>query len=265
MKKSFPEVLADNPVPLVIGHRGYASRAPENTLPSFQLCLDHKVPAVEFDVHTCGSGELVVIHDDTFARTTGFDGQVRETPLERVRELDAGSWYSEEYKGARIPLLDEVFELMGDRVYYDIEVKWKVSRLSDLERKLVSTIRRHGLSQNCFVTSFNPYSLKEVRRLEPAIALGLLYTNTSNELPRILRRGAGRFICKPDTLNPAQHLVTRRYMYFRHRLAGYPVIPFTVNTPEEVQYLAGLGVSGIISDDPGMVMSVLKEGGEQAL
>lgn len=257
MKEPLLKAVAPGKVPLVIGHRGYASRAPENTLPSFQLCLDHAVPAVEFDVHTCGSGELVVIHDDNLLRTTGFDGIVEQTPLPAIRGLDAGSWYSSDFAGAQVPLLEEVFELLGTRVYYDIEIKWKVARLSDLEEKLTAMIKRFGLEESCIITSFNPYSLKEVRRLAPGIATGLLYTNTSDELPRILRRGAGRFICKPDTLNPEKHMVTGRYMFFRHTLGRYPVIPFTVNDPLEVKRLAGLGVSGIISDDPGMVLSVL--------
>lgn len=261
MNQSFRDRLKAGGIPLVIGHRGYAARAPENTLPSFQLCRDLGVNAVEFDVHLCGSGELVVIHDDTFLRTTGFDGVVEKTPLDSIKELDAGSWYGSEFTNARVPRLEEVFELLGPDFFYDIEVKWKVSRLSDLEEKLVATIRRFGLETNCLVTSFNPYSLRAVRRLASNIATGLLYTDSSDELPRVLRRGAGRFICKPDTLNPEKHMVDGRLMFLRRRLSGYPIIPFTVNEPEEVVRLAGLGVSGIISDDPGMVMSVLEQRG----
>ena len=257
---SLIDTLHKNDTPLVIGHRGYASKAPENTLASFRQCLDAGIPAVEFDVHTCGSGELVVIHDHNLARTTGYDGIVEETPLGRIRELDAGSWHSDTFTGERVPLLEDVFGLLGTGMYYDIEIKWKVSRLSDLEEKLVAMIRRFGLSNRCLVTSFNPFSLKEVRRLAPDIATGLLYTNDSDELPRVLRRGAGRFICRPGTLNPAKHLVNPWYMLLNHRIAGYPVIPYTVNSPPEVKRLAALGVSGIISDDPGMVRSTLTDG-----
>jgi len=243
--------------PLVIGHRGYASKAPENTLGSFTYCLENEIPAIEFDVHTCGSGELVVIHDDNLERTTGYNGTVEQTPLSCIRELDAGSWFSEEFRGEGIPLLRDVFELAGNNTCYDIEIKWKTSHLSDLEEKLISMIRRFGLTESCLITSFNPFSLKEVRRLAPEIATGLLYANDSDELPWILRRGAGRFICRPFTLNPARGLVNSPYMFLNHLVAGYPVIPYTVNTPSEVQRLIRLGVSGIISDDPGMVRSTL--------
>ena len=256
---SLIDTLLKNDRPLVIGHRGYAAKAPENTLASFRTCLDAGISAVEFDVHTCESGELVVIHDHNLGRTTGYDGVVEQTPLGRIRELDAGSWHSAAFTGERVPLLEEVFELLGTQMYYDIEIKWKVSRLSGLEEKLVAMIRRFGISDRSLVTSFNPFSLKEVRRLAPDIATGLLYTNDSDELPRILRRGAGRFICRPGTLNPAKHLVTPWFMLLNHRIAGYPVIPYTVNSPPEVRRLNALGVSGIISDDPGMVLSTLKD------
>ncbi|MBN2049221.1 MAG: glycerophosphodiester phosphodiesterase [Spirochaetales bacterium] len=253
------EVLQRKEGLLVFGHRGYAAKAPENTLPSFQRCLDAGVPAVEFDVHLCGTGELVVIHDDNLSRTTGFQGKVKETPLKEIREQDAGSWYAPEFRGARVPLLEEVFELLGDSMYYDIEIKWKVSRLGGLEEKLIDLVRRFGYERNCIFTSFNPVSLKKTRSLAPDISTGLLFTDTSDELPKALRHGAGKYICRPKTLNPDKHMVTRTFMFLQHRIARYPVIPYTVNTPEEVTRLTDLGVSGIISDDPGMVLTVIAD------
>ncbi|HDQ14938.1 MAG TPA: glycerophosphodiester phosphodiesterase, partial [Sediminispirochaeta sp.] len=85
--------------PLLFGHRGCSIIAPENSMAAFQQILDHKVPGVELDVHMCKSGELVVTHDSNLKRVTGLDADVEDTHWEQIRELEAGSWFSESYRG----------------------------------------------------------------------------------------------------------------------------------------------------------------------
>ena len=103
--------------PLLFAHRGCSNAAPENTLASFKKVLDKKVPGVELDVQICKSGEIIVLHDLNLKRTTGFDALACETELEKIKELDAGSWFNESFTGEKIPTLDEVFEMMGNSVY----------------------------------------------------------------------------------------------------------------------------------------------------
>ena len=99
-----------------VGHRGAAGHEPENTLRSFRKALDLGADMVELDVHLCGTGELVVIHDETVDRTTDGSGSVRDMPFHELRGLDAG-------KGERIPTLREVLDLLEGRAGVNIELK----------------------------------------------------------------------------------------------------------------------------------------------
>lgn len=99
-----------------VGHRGAAGHEPENTLRSFRRAMELGADMVELDVHLCGSGELVVIHDETVDRTTDGTGEVAKMTLDEMRALDAG-------KGERIPTLQEVIDLATGRMDINIELK----------------------------------------------------------------------------------------------------------------------------------------------
>src|SRR5438105_7771137 len=96
--------------PLVWGHRGASFDAPENTLAAFELARVQGADGVELDAQRCSSGEVVVLHDDSLGRTTGFSGLVTETPFSVVRTLDAGARKDQRFRGQRVPLLAEVLE-----------------------------------------------------------------------------------------------------------------------------------------------------------
>jgi glycerophosphoryl diester phosphodiesterase len=244
-----PRLFPGIPRPLVFGHRGCSAAAPENTLASFTKILEYGVPGVELDVHRCRTGELVVIHDDTLKRTAGLDAPVEETDYAEIAGLDAGAWFGPVFTGEKVPLLDEVFELLGENVYYDIEIKNRQRGCGPVEGAVVEAVRKRKLRDRVLVSSFNPYTLREVKRLAPEIFTALIYTNHP-ELPRPLRNGAGRFICRPDVLKPEKNKVCRRSMFFKGRLEGYPILPWTVDGPEEARRLLILGAEGIISNRP---------------
>src|SRR5512147_1741217 len=98
--------------PLVLGHRGASADAPENTLAAFRLAIEQGADGVELDVWRCGSGEVVVIHDEDARRVAGAPLRIAEAPLAALRELDAGAWKGERFRGERIPLLAEVLEAL---------------------------------------------------------------------------------------------------------------------------------------------------------
>src|SRR5262245_41934148 len=111
------ELLLDLAARPVIGHRGAAAYAPENTLASFRLALEQGAGALEFDVRVTRDGEAVVLHDPTLERTTGATGALRLRTLEELEQIDAGFHFSpdgRDYpwrgKGLRIPRLRKVIE-----------------------------------------------------------------------------------------------------------------------------------------------------------
>jgi len=98
------------PNPLIIGHRGAAGEAPENTLASFLLAVQQGAHAVELDIDLTKDGEIIVIHDDTLDRTTTGKGFISELTLKEIKQYDAGIWYDERFEGEKVPTLEEVFD-----------------------------------------------------------------------------------------------------------------------------------------------------------
>ncbi len=254
MKK---RIFEGEDIPLLFGHRGYSSLAPENTLSAFRLCREHGIPGIELDVHRCASGELVVIHDSSLLRTAGLDARVEECDLSLIEGLDAGSWFGPSYAGERIPLLSEVFEDIGDSLYYDIEIKHSEKKPMRLESELVRLIAAYGLQKRVLVSSFNPFAVRVFGALSSGIPTATLY-GKDPEVPRLLRHGEGRFLSHTTILKPEHSQVNRFSMLINKTLGGYAVIPWTVDQPEEAKRLLSLGVDGLISNRPGDILTLIK-------
>ena len=123
-------MLEQFPRPIIFAHRGASIQAPENTLESFQLAFDLEADAIELDAKLSADGEVVVIHDATVDRTTNGHGRISALNLADLRTLDAGSFFSEKYRGARIPTLDEVFEAVGKRGLINVELRITMARVT---------------------------------------------------------------------------------------------------------------------------------------
>ncbi len=236
--------------PLLFGHRGYSRLAPENTLAAFRLLLEHGIPGVELDVHLCASGEPVVIHDSDLKRVTGLDGRVEQTPWSRLRELDAGGWFDAAFAGERLPLLDEVFALLGRAVYYDVELKSAGRGRRALAERVLGCIRAHGLEDRCLLSSFDPFCLRAVERLAPGQPTALIWSRERGVHP-LLRHGEGRLITRSPVLKPRHTLVRPR------PAGGRPVVTWTVDDPQVAQRLLRMGVRGLVSNDPGRIRPAL--------
>lgn len=245
--KAIPSLLPDIPHPAIFAHRGGASMVPENTMAAFRKCLEIGVHGIEFDIHRCASGELVVIHDHGLDRLAGVSGVVEELPYAELNRLDVGSHFSPSYAGEHIPLLDELLETCGDKLFYDIEIKSEHRKDSTgISAHLVQTIRQHNLTGCCLVSSFNPFRIREVRKAAPELTTSVIYSSDEN-VPKLLQKGFGRYIAGCNALKPHYALVTEDMMKKHSR---YPVLPWTVNSREEAERLFSLGCTGIITDRP---------------
>jgi glycerophosphoryl diester phosphodiesterase len=247
--------------PLVIAHRGASGVAPENTLAAFEAAIEAKADAVELDVTRCGSGELVVIHDETVDRTTNGSGLVRTMSYLVLRDLDAGCRFPEdtdacrEFRGQRIPLLSEVLDLVGDRALLNIEVKGQRLRDERIEVDVAELVRDRGLEARVVMSSFNPLSLRRMRMVAPELQRGLLYTT---QMPFYLARAWSRAFVRPHALHPHYTMVDERYVRWAKR-GGYRVNVWTVNHLAEMERLIVLGVDGIITNHPSLLRGLLPD------
>ena len=129
-------------------HRGDASKAPENTLVSIHSAIESGAQQVEFDVQFSKDHELVLMHDDTVDRTTNGTGRVSDLSLAELRNLDAGSWYDESFRGTNIPLLSEVLSIDPHPVIFNVHIKGEV----ELARAVAWEIVEHDATDRCFLT-----------------------------------------------------------------------------------------------------------------
>lgn len=162
---------ASDPVP--VAHRGLLRDAPENTLPAFAACLDLGF-GFELDIRTTKDGELVVLHDDSLARTTnGGNHSIREITLAEAQKLDAGSWFDPAFAGVQIPTLEQTFELIADQKRGAAIIALNVKQLTkDGEQKLVSLVEKYDLFEDCFAFDQNVDVSRRLKKLNPRFRIG---------------------------------------------------------------------------------------------
>ncbi|WP_051541368.1 glycerophosphodiester phosphodiesterase family protein [Caldalkalibacillus mannanilyticus] len=150
---------------LVIAHRGSSQQAPENTLPAIQKAIQDQADAVEIDVQLTKDQEIVVIHDEWLNRTTNGSGLVSSHTFSRIRELDAGSWFSPNFSGVRIPHLEEVLLLLKPlSIELNIELKNGIIPYPGLEEKVIRLIQNYQMEKQVILSSFRQDSLVDVSR-----------------------------------------------------------------------------------------------------
>jgi glycerophosphoryl diester phosphodiesterase len=159
---------------LVYGHRGLSGRYPENTLLAFREALAAGVDGIEFDVHATSDGVPVILHDRSLERTTNGTGYVDEVPLSRLRDVDAG-------RGERVPTLEEVLELIGDRVHLDVEVKQP-----GIEAAVLGVLSAHPEARWA-ISSFDWNTLLTFRLLDATAELWPLTERWSDEVVAVAR------------------------------------------------------------------------------
>ncbi len=242
--------------PLIIAHRGSSTHAPENTLAAFALAADQGADAIELDVTLTRDGQVVVIHDDTLDRTTNGHGRVDQLPYAEVAQVDAGAKFNPKFAGERMPLLSQVFETVGQRVLINVEIKSTTVRSTGLEARVIDLIRRHGLIERVLVSSFNPLALITIKRAEPRLACGLLYS--PDEPIYLSRAWLAPLIPNLNARHPRANTVTADVVKQIHA-RGQKINVWTVLEPAEVKTLTAIGVDGLIGNDPVMMSDVLKK------
>ncbi len=229
---------ADDRYVLNIAHRGASGRFPENTLRAFAAAIDDGAQMCELDVQLSRDGALVVIHDDTVERTTEGRGSVRSMTLNELRRLDAGVRFGREFKGERIPTLEEVMALADGRCALNIELK-----SAGVERGVCKLIVEHKALTTAMVSSFDWDALAVVRQFEPRVRLGLLASRGP------LRMVEAAVELRAESVNPKANIVTEELCIAAHR-RNLSVYTWTVDGPTEMRRLIAYGVDGIMTNYP---------------
>ncbi|TXK79354.1 glycerophosphodiester phosphodiesterase [Paenibacillus sp. N3.4] len=237
--------------PIVIGHRGAAGEAPENTLASFALALEQGADGIELDVHLSADGEIVVCHDPDLDRTTNGTGFIHRKSWDEIKRLDAGLWFSEAYTGERVPLLREVFELVPSGILINIEVKHAYE--GHMEKALLAFLQKSGRWEDVVISSFDHKVIRRIKHAESKAKVGLLYAANLIDHAAYARQ----IDIDVFSLHPYFHAIEKEDVQGA-LAAGLEVYPYTVNRVEDYKRLIEKGVSGIITDFPAKLRDLLK-------
>ena len=240
-------------LPLVIGHRGAAGEAPENTLAGLRRAHAVGCKWVEFDVRMTADGELILLHDDRLERTTDGRGKARKLPLAAIRRFDAGAWFDPQSVGEPVPTLSEVIAVLSE-LGLGANIELKSERGDAITTALAATDLlsrswpRHLPAP--LISSFSVEAVGVARDHAPGLARGLLVHNiTAARLRRAATLGCATINVDHRRLRPA--IVTEL------REAGYSVMAYTVNDAVRARELWQWGVSSIFSDFPSIMNSAV--------
>ncbi|MFO1519725.1 MAG: glycerophosphodiester phosphodiesterase family protein [bacterium] len=242
-------------IPLVIAHRGASREAPENTLPAFEKALQAGADGVELDILPTKDGKLVVTHNETLMELAGVKGKVKQFTLQELKKLDFGSHFSPQFKGEKIPTLEEVFELVQGKKMINVEIKGINIRSDGREEALVKLIRRWDCAEQIVVSSFNIFALIRMAQQAPEIRRGYLFYEKQMGPSR---RAGWAPLFKPYSLHVSKALVKKGTIEKYHQ-KGYKVWTWTVNEEKEMKSLMEQGADAIITDEPKKLISLLKK------
>jgi glycerophosphoryl diester phosphodiesterase len=266
--------VLDQTSPVVIAHRGGAALAPENTLIAFRKAQSLGVDMLEYDVHMTKDGHLVVIHDETVDRTTNGEGSVSEMTLAQIKRLDAAYHYRDirgnyvyRGQGVTIPTVEELFIEFPDMPHL-IEIKEGDDSAEEgkMERKLWELIERYQMQDRVIVSSFSDQIIANFQEQaqgrvpvatprQETIRFTVLHKLYLNRLYRpksdvlMIPTDSGMF-----------NLADQRLIDGAQRL-NMKAIYWTINDEQTMRVLLNMGVDGIITDRPDLLIRVMHEMG----
>ncbi len=242
----------------LIAHRGASGHAPENTLVAVRRAMDMRAEMVEVDILLSKDGIPVLLHDPSLDRTTDGTGVVSNFTLEELKALDAGTWFGEQFAGEQIPTVDELLAMCKGKMALNLEIKTQA--VSDMQEggvveKVVELVRKHGMERNVIFSSFDPRAIVQLKAIAPDIAGAILYDNRHYEgahpVDIVSSLGADAFNCH-------WRQVSSGLVDSLHRV-NVPINVYTVNSDTLMHRMLDLGVDGIFTDYPDVLLQVLRD------
>jgi glycerophosphoryl diester phosphodiesterase len=229
----------------VIGHRGAAGLAPENTFAGFDLALALGVDGIETDVQKTKDGKLVLFHDYLLDKTTTGTGVLQETSWQELQQLDAGSWFDGTYEGEQIPLLIEALKRYGTRTYFDLEIKQV-----GIEYEVLHLIEKLDLLDRITFTSQDFPTVCNIKEKNPLARIGYLTADFSDEMLKKVVEAKMQDFC------PRAEKITKQLVN-HWRSSGLFIRACGVKNAEIMKNAIYAGVDGMTSDFPDLLLKEL--------
>lgn len=256
-------VSAANPLSAVeiVGHRGASFDAPENTLSSVNLAWERNADAVEIDIYLTSDGKIVAFHDKTTKRIGGRNKDVAKQTLAELQTLDVGAWKNAQYRNERIPTLPQILKTIpaGKRLF--IEIKCGPEVLPQLKADLQASGK--AADQTALI-GFDYDTMRKAKQLMPGLKAYWVFKVKQNKVTRRWEHNADYYIRKAkeanlDGLDVGYNGFLTADFIQKSEAAGLPVFVWTINDVKDAKKLVEMGITGITTDRPGLMMETLKQ------
>ncbi len=257
--------------PLVMAHRGDQATAPENTILAMESAVKVGADVLETDVRMTKDKELVLFHDETLDRTTNGTGKISDYTLDELKQLDfgfnftpdGGKTYPFRGKGLTVVTVEEAFTRFTN-VAFNLDIKDKESIAPKL---LADIIRSHHREDAVIVASFHPEQIKRFRNILPTVKTAAhplevkrFVMFLSLKIPSFFIRGLDYSAFQVPLEYNGRQIVTKRFVRMAHR-KNVLVHVWTINDCETMERLIDLGVDGIFTDKPSLLIELLTKRG----
>jgi len=230
---------------IIQAHRGASNYLPENTLEAFSLAIEQKADAIELDVHLSKDGEIVVAHDARLERVSNGEGYINDYTFKELKSLEFNKLFPDT-PICRMPALSEVFSLIKPTsLIINIEVKTTERLYPELPEKLIALAKEYSMEERVLYSSFNHYSLQQIKKIEPQAKIGLLYELGMVD-PWVYANYLNAYAIHPHYYVIAALPETVE----RCHENGVKVNVWTVDENDAIKLMLKSGVDGIISNKP---------------
>jgi len=244
-------------IPLIIGHRGAAAVAPENTMAAFREAIAAGCDGIEFDVHLTRDGIPIIIHDNSLRRTAGLPARVADLTWAEIKQIDVGSWFTrggKSFTNETVPSLEELLTLFEENdLLIVLEMKCESrSEHLPLAQACCRLVNAYSLKQRVIVECFDLAALPIVKSIDPEIKTAALFEPAfSLSDQRIVDEtiSAGASVLAPHRRLARQSLVEKA------KLAGLQVVVWTVDDPSWIAHARSIGVDALITNDPAAMLA----------
>lgn len=230
----------------LFAHRGMSSLAPENTHSAFALCSEYGLRWVECDVDLLADGTVVLSHDDTLDRCTDRSGNLFDLTIDDLQDIDAGSWFGDDYIAERILTFDAFIALANTHKFHvNVEIKsccagWEQTlRLID---GVIAGLEKLDNDNDVVVSCFNPLVLAEFKRKSPQTSVACLFETEDLQSDWLMVLQT----CQADAANVEDNGLTKEKI-IKIKSQGYAVNVYSVNCLARANQLFNWGADGIFT------------------
>lgn len=233
------------------GHRGASFAVPENTLPAFERAWKEGADGVELDVQMTRDGKIVVIHDETVDRVSDCSGWVKDLSWQELRKMDVKNPHPE-FGTVTVPLLEEVYDLLkATDLKINVELKTGICFYPGLVDRVLQLSKEWGMEERIWYSSFNHYTLLEIRQKKPDARIGMLYADGIFQ-PQVYAKQLN-----VDALHPALYNLQFPGVIQKAKEENLPIHVWTVDEKEHLEWMFREQVEAVITNRPGFAREVL--------